>query len=95
MKIRSCVDQARRLAILEHIGEDQDIGIVRMVESVDHMGLGPPPATGKCHHVQRRQALRRQHNEAMRVQGMFKLRKHLIPQGFAQVHARDARTQYR
>src|SRR5256885_17113680 len=41
MKVRAGVRKADRRAVLLHVGQDQDVGVLWMVELVDHVRLGP------------------------------------------------------
>ena len=44
VEVRARVLQAGRLAVLLHVGQDQDVRIVGMVELVDHVRLRRPDA---------------------------------------------------
>jgi len=39
VEVSPCVGEAGRLAVLLHVGEDQDVGVLGMVELVDDVRL--------------------------------------------------------
>jgi len=42
VEVSPCVGEAGRLAVLLHVGEDQDVGVLGMVELVDDVRLRAP-----------------------------------------------------
>src|SRR4051812_12976187 len=52
MEISARILQADRLAVLPAIGQDQDVGMLGMMELVDDMRLGWTESTGKFEELQ-------------------------------------------
>ena len=57
MEIRARVLQPRRLPVLLHVGQDEDVRVFRMVELVDHVRLRRPEARRERRELPRRKLL--------------------------------------
>jgi hypothetical protein len=95
MEVGSSVNQAHRLSVFVNIGKYQDIGVIGMMEGVNDVRLGSPPAAGKVDHGPRRQVLPWQNNEAVGMQGRFKPGKLRIAEWLRHVEFSDAGAQDR
>ena len=51
MEVGSGVSQADRPTVFDDIGENQHARILRVMESVDHVGRGLAPILGKAHQL--------------------------------------------
>ena len=68
VEIRSGVLQARGLAVLLHIGQDQDVRVLGVMELVDDVRLRRPDAARKLDELRRRDVLPAQRQHLVRVQ---------------------------
>src|SRR2546426_9017928 len=55
MEVGAGVRKADRCAVLLHVGQDQDVGVLGMVELVDHVRLGPAELARELEELRRLQ----------------------------------------
>ena len=93
VKIGAGVSQPDGHAVAHDIGQDQDVGFVGVMKSVDDMRFGPAPVPGKIMKLPCGQRLLRKHHDAMFVQGPLDAREAGVGQRLRQIDAGDARAE--
>src|SRR2546428_3513175 len=63
MEVRAGVRQADRRAVLLHVGQDQDVGVLGMVELVDDVRLGPAELARELEELRRLQPQISEHQD--------------------------------
>jgi hypothetical protein len=89
MPVRAGIDQADGLAILDHVGDDQDLRMPGQVEAVQHVHLQRTEAAAEVDVLLRRDALVAEHHHPMLDQGAADARQLLRRDRQVQVQADD------
>src|SRR5258708_1703770 len=93
VEVRSGVGESHRLAVAHHVGKDEDVRVVGVMEGVDPGRLGPAPGARKGRELARIEPLLRKDDEAVLMQRRFDAFEILQRPG--DIHTFDARAQHR
>src|SRR5439155_9193371 len=63
MEVRAGVRKADRRAVVLHVGQDQDVGVLGMMELVDHVRLGPAELARELEELHRLQPQVSEHQD--------------------------------
>ena len=95
MEVRTGVGEADRLAILLHVGEDQDVGVLGMMELIDDVRLGRTEASSERNELRGRQSLVRNRQNLTVEKSILDVSERFVGQRFGEIDPRGLQPEAR